>query len=118
MSSEVGGLSSVCLYHGTDMRSANDIAALGLDQAKAAKYNGSGEFWATTDPDEADLFAQVNPANGVPARLEFELPLAVLQNLLVAGTVYIHSNAAHEFLPRSFAVLNGHMSDKQVVLVP
>ena len=114
---ETGG-GDVCLYHGTDMQSARDIMLHGLDQASAAKYNGSGEFWATTDPDEADLFAQVNPACGAPARFEFEIPAAILQNLLAVGALFIHSTTTHEFLPMGFAELNVHMSNRQVVPVP
>ncbi len=66
------------LYHGTDRASATDIALNGLDGNRAAAFNGSGEFWATVDVAMADTFAFVNPAGGIPARFDFDLPVAVL----------------------------------------
>lgn len=52
------------LYHGTDVLSANDILLNGLDAAKAASYNGGGEFWASADIRVADWFARTNPSGG------------------------------------------------------
>jgi hypothetical protein len=111
-----GASPSVRLYHGTDLASANDIQAHGLDAARAAAFNGSGDFWATTDLAAADVFAQVNPANGVPARLAFDLPLAVLHGLLGSpGPAALqHGNDLYQFLPRGFPTLNRHMTNLQV----
>src|SRR5262245_65774885 len=72
----------VHLYHGTDLDSANQILALGLVAALAARYNGGGEFWVTTNPGTADYFANSNPAGGQPVRLEFDLSEQALQWLL------------------------------------
>jgi hypothetical protein len=41
--------SLLCLYHGTDLASANVIMTHGLDAAAAAVLSGTDEFWATTD---------------------------------------------------------------------
>src|SRR5205823_6318174 len=36
-------------HHGTDWACASDLLQQGVDQQRAAAWNGSGEFWATTD---------------------------------------------------------------------
>jgi hypothetical protein len=113
-------MSRVLLHHGTDAASANDILNHGVDAAKAAQYNGTGEFWATTDPVAADWFAKANLVNGPPSRLSFEVPEAVLQALLSARPEVARTDGQgnYEFLPSSFPVLNQHLSGKQVVRVP
>jgi hypothetical protein len=107
-------------HHGTDLASAHQILAHGLDAAMAANYNSSGEFWATTDPIIADWFALTNPANGPPARLEFALPEQTVQDLLAQNpaVVHRHSPQTYEFLPASFGVVNQRMTNQQVVPVP
>src|SRR5262245_30328473 len=99
---------TVQLYHGTDLTSANDTLSHGLVAATAARYNGSGEFWATTDPTTADWFARTNPAGGTPARLSFEVPDQVLQQLLAQRprVVIAHLPNDYEFWPASFELLN------------
>jgi hypothetical protein len=89
----------------------------GLDQAAAAAFNVSGEFWATADQSVADTFAQVNPAGGVPARLDFDLPLRILVALLSSAPprAYQHGDDDYEFLPTGFVLLNAHMANSQVV---
>ena len=112
------------LYHGTDLASANDILSNGLDATKAAAYNVGGELWASEDPNVADIFAQVSPAGGVPARFEFEIDVALLRVLqarspaVVVTHVGMGSGSDYEFLPGSFPDLNQYMTGKQVVLVP
>ena len=107
-------------YHGTDWASAEDLRDNGLDESKAAHYNGSGEFWATTDPIVATWFAHGNPANGIPARFEFDLSDQVFQRLLTAPSpgVVVQVPNAYEFLPESFELVNLHMSNQQIVRVP
>ena len=96
------------LYHGTDLASAQDIINNGVSRARAAAWNASGEFWATTDPANADYFAMATL--GVPARLEFDFPNDVLAALVgdtpprAIWQVGVHV----EFLPASFAALNRH----------
>lgn len=112
--------SVIRLHHGTDENSANDLHLNGVNQAQAAAFNVSGEFWATTSVADAETFAQVNPAGGVPARFSFDLPLAVLQTLLNTAPprAYQHTTAGvswYEFLPSSFPLLNQHMANRQVV---
>jgi hypothetical protein len=89
----------------------------GLDQARAAAFNEGGEFWATTDLAMANTFAQVNPAGGIPTRLDFDVPVAVLAALLGANPpqAYQHGNDVYEFLPPGFLLLNLHMANRQVV---
>jgi hypothetical protein len=91
--------------------------ANGLDVAAAAAFNGSGEFWATSDRTTADWFAMANPANGTPARLEFDLPLPVLIALLSGLPIraYLHGTGDYEFLPGAFQLLNQSMQNCQVI---
>ncbi len=108
------------LHHGTDEDSANDLDQHGVDQAGATAFNVSGEFWATTSAADAETFAQVNPAGGVPARFSFDLPVRVLQALLSAAPprAYQHTSGGvdwYEFLPSSFPLLNQHMTNREVV---
>jgi hypothetical protein len=113
-------MSLIDFHHGTDLTSANDLLYRGLDASAAARYNGSGEFWATTDFTVAEWFAKANPANGMPARFHFALPEEVLQLLLarLSGGVIMHSAVNFEFFPASFPLVNQHISNRQVVLVP
>jgi hypothetical protein len=115
-----GAGASVTLHHGTDVASATEIRQNGLSVGKAQALAGSGSFWATDDINEANWLAQVNPANGQPARLDFELPAAVLVQLVSASPpqAEFHQDDGIEFFPTSFALMNAHMSNKQVVLVP
>jgi len=115
--SGAGAARVIRLHHGTDLGSANDIDANGLDAARAAAFNGGGEFWATVDVAVADMFAQVNPASGIPARLDFDLPVTVLAALLTVNPprAYQHGADVYEFLPTAFATLNAHMTNRQVL---
>jgi hypothetical protein len=111
---------TIRLHHGTDEDSANGLLLHGVDRAQAAAFNVSGEFWATTSAADAETIAQVNPAGGVPVRFSFDLPLRVLQTLLNANPprAYQHTAAGvnwYEFLPTSFALLNQHVANRQVV---
>jgi len=117
---EVPSGASIRLHHGTDENSANDLLHQGLDQAHAAAFNVSGEFWATISLADAEAFAQVNPAGGVPARYSFDLALWALQTLLISTSprAYQHSTSGvrwYEFLPASFPLLNQHMANREVV---
>lgn len=105
------------LYHGTDLASANAIMINGLDASAAAAFNGTGEFWATTDRATADWFAMANPTNGTPARLEFDLPLPVLIALLngIPIRAYLHGAGDYEFLPGAYPLLNQSMQNRQVI---
>jgi hypothetical protein len=94
------------LFHGTDKGSADDIMRSGVNAGLAASFNATGEFWATSDIDLADIFAQVNPAGGEPARLEFEIPDERLTWLLAQGWVLTSDRDLYEFLPMSFLELN------------
>jgi hypothetical protein len=107
------------LHHGTDENSARDLLLHGVDQAQAAVFNVAGEFWATTSPADAETFAQVNPAGGVPARYSFDLPFGVLQTLLNSSPPRAYQNINsgvdwYEFLPGSFPLLNLYMANRQV----
>jgi hypothetical protein len=105
------------LHYGTDEDSANDILGHGLNGGNAAVFNVTGEFWTTTDPAAADTFAQVNPAGGTPARYSFDLPLGVLRALLASNPprVYQHGGDWYEFLPTSYATVNQHRTNQQVI---
>jgi hypothetical protein len=111
------GARVVCLYHGTDIASAEEIRDYGVDAGGAAAFNVSGEFWASINRTTADIFAQVNPAAGVPARLDFDLPEWILTILMPAHPpgVYRHGTEEFEFLPSSYPLLNQHMTNRRVV---
>lgn len=110
---------SITLYHGTDLASAQDLLRQGIDVHKAAKWNGSGEFWATTNPTDADWYANGNPQSPPAARLEFEVPEAVLQALLQTAPPALvpHTAGQYEFRPRSFPILNQYIGRGKVVSV-
>jgi hypothetical protein len=82
--------------------------------------NGGGEFWATTDPRIAELFAQVNPAAGPPAIVAFDLPEIALRQMTSARppAVQDYPPDAYEFLPASFPPLNAVAVNRQVSVVP
>jgi hypothetical protein len=115
-----GSQGIVRLHHGTDQASANDLLLGGVDLQKAATWNGSGEFWATTDHRRADWFAMSHPSSPPAARFEFDLPeLALLQVLQLAPPAAIrHGASDYEFLPASHALLNQYMANRQVIPVP
>jgi hypothetical protein len=105
------------LHHGTDLDSATTIRDRGLSAAAAARYNSTGEFWASTDAATADWFAKTNPAGGPPARLSFELPEEVVVLLVDQGLAVAHGGSDFEFLPAGFDILNRAVVNKQVVPV-
>ena len=119
---EVSPEPTIRLHHGTDENSATDLLLHGVDQGQAAVFNVSGEFWATTGDTDADTFAQVNPAGGVPARYSFDIPLWVLRALLNANPprAYLLTSAGvdwYEFSRTSFGMLNQYMTNRQMDLV-
>jgi hypothetical protein len=117
---EATSLRSIRFHHGTDQTSANDLLQNGVNQQKAAAWNGSGEFWATSDHHRADWFALSHPSSPPAACFEFDLPESILQVLFQMnppGAIH-HVPNDYEFLPRSHALLNQHMAHRQVVPVP
>src|SRR5262245_10711926 len=112
--------SAIRLHHGTDDQSANTILQLGVDHKQAGAWNVSGEFWATTSAADAEVFAQVNPAGGVPALFSFDLPHQMLLEMVDADPpqAYRHSTNGvdwYEFLPGGFSVLNQRMENREVI---
>lgn len=106
-------------HHGTDLSGANDLLQHGVDQTQAAVWNGSGEFWATTDHRRAEWFALSHPSSPPAACFEFELPEEALQTILQMNpSVAIqHGPSDYEFLPASHALLNQHMINPRIVAV-
>jgi hypothetical protein len=113
-------MSAITLYHGSDLASANDILNHGLDASKARRYNGSGEFWSTTDQFAAEVFARVNPAAGAPACLVYEVDEDDLRMLLAQKPVVAEFYApdAYQFFPSCFDFLNRTMIQKRVHSIP
>lgn len=111
---------AIRLHHGTDQTSANDLLQYGVNQQHAAAWNGSGEFWATTDHRRAEWFALSHPSSPPAACFEFDLPESVLQVILQMSppAAVRHGPNDYEFLPASHALLNQHMTNRQVVPVP
>jgi len=100
--------------------SAMDLLQRGVDQAAAAAWNGSGEFWVTTDLHRANWFARSHPGSPPAARFEFDLTqgsLVAILNLFPSGAVQ-HGTSDYELLPVSYALLNIAMINRQVVLLP
>ncbi len=108
------------LHHGTDQSSARDLLQSGVDQQHAAAWNGSGEFWATSDHRRAEWFALSHPASPPAACFEFDLPESVLLAILQLNPpgAIRHAPDDFEFLPGSYALLNRHMTNKGVASVP
>ena len=107
-------------HHGTDQTSANDLLQNGVDPQHAAAWNGSGEFWATTDHRRAAWFALSHPSSLPAACFEFELPESVLRGILQmnpAGARH-HAPDDYEFLPASHGLLNQHMTNRHIAPVP
>src|SRR5437588_11378888 len=73
---------SIRFHHGTDQTSANDLLQNGVDQQHAAEWNGSGEFWATSNHQRAGWFALSHPSSRPGACFEFDLPEWVLVVIL------------------------------------
>lgn len=107
-------------HHGTDLASAQDILQNGVSQQHAAAWNGSGEFWATTERHRAEWFALSHPASPPAACLEFDLPDAILRAILMIAPVAAIHHAPHdyEFLPAAYPLLNQAMQNKQLSVIP
>jgi hypothetical protein len=111
---------SIRFHHGTDQASANDLLQNGVNQHQAAAWNGSGEFWATSDPHRAEWFALSHPSSPPAARFAFDLPdsvLLVILQMSPPGAIH-HAPSDYEFLPGSHGLLNQHMNNIQVAPVP
>jgi hypothetical protein len=106
-------------HHGTDQTSATDLLQNGINQQHAAAWNGSGEFWATTDHHAAKWFALSHPSSPPAACFEFDLPEAVLLVILQMNPPEAKRHGAndYEFLPASHVLLNQHVTNLQVVAV-
>jgi len=111
---------SIRLHHGTDQTCAMDLLQHGVDQQRAAAWNGSGEFWATADHGRAQWFALSHPNSPPAVCFEFDLPGHVLQAILQMNPpgVRQHGASDFEFLPLSFANVNQSMVNQQIVPVP
>lgn len=107
-------------HHGTDHASANELLQNGVSQQLAAAWNGSGEFWATTDHNTAKWFGLSNPNSPPAACFEFDLPESVLLAILQMNPLGARRHGAndYEFLPASHALLNQHMTNRQVMPIP
>ncbi len=113
-------LRSIRLHDRTDQTSATDLLQSGVNQLHAARWNGSGEFWATSDHRRAEWFALSHPASPPAACFEFDLPesaLLVILQLNPSGVIR-HAPDDFEFLPGGYALLNRHMTNKRVAPVP
>jgi hypothetical protein len=117
---EESSQSFIHFHHGTDQTSANDLLQNGVNEQHASAWNGSGEFWATTDHRRAEWFALSHPSSPPAACFEFDLPEPVLLAILQMSppAVVRHGQDDYEFLPASHALLNQHMTNRQVVPVP
>jgi hypothetical protein len=73
---------SIRFHHGTDQVSAIDLLRNGVNQPHAAAWNGSGEFWATTDHGRAEWFSLSHPSSPPGACFEFDLSEWVLPAIL------------------------------------
>lgn len=108
------------LHHGTNQASANDLLQNGVNQQHAAAWNGSGEFWATTEHRRAQWFALSHPASPPAACFEFDVLEAIFLAILQLAPVAAIHHAPHdyEFLPASHPLLNQGMQNKQITAIP
>src|SRR5712691_1949557 len=95
---------SIHFHHGTDLTSANDLLQSGVKHQHAAAWNGSGEFWATSDHRRAEWFALSHPNSPPAACFEFDLPESVLMVILQMNPpgAKHHAPDDYEFLPGSY----------------
>lgn len=73
---------TVRLYHGTDEESAISIINDGANVELARRAGDDGHLWTTTSSGDAELFAQVNPANGKPVLVQMDVPIDTIQACL------------------------------------
>jgi hypothetical protein len=111
---------SIRFHHGTDQTCANGLLQNGVNQQQAAAWNGSGEFWATSDHHRAEWFALSHPNSPPAACFEFELSESVLLIILQMsppGAIH-HAPNDYEFLPGSYGLLNQLLTNRHVAPVP
>ncbi|MCP3998536.1 MAG: hypothetical protein GY722_26230, partial [bacterium] len=75
------------LLHGTDVGSADDIVAHGINKEAAASLGGGDVLWMTESREVARIFAQVNPAAGKPAIVGVDLPASIVDSLVDRGVM-------------------------------
>lgn len=83
------------LYHGTDLASAEKIVASGINRNAARGLGGGDIFWSTANREVANIFAQANPAGGVPAVVAQQIPTAALEGLIVQGAIAVDETGAY-----------------------
>jgi hypothetical protein len=107
-------------HHGTDLTCGNDLLRNGVDRQRAAAWNSSGEYWATTDHARAEWFARSHPNSPPAVCFEFDLPEPVLQMILHVNPPGARHHASNdvEFLPPSYPLLNQHVVNEQLVPLP
>jgi hypothetical protein len=93
------------VYHGTDANSANDIMKNGLNVRRAMDFGGGDIFWTTTNLAHAQLYAEANPAGGVPAILQLTIPRESADSLIRQGTLVIEGTT-YKFLRPSWSQVN------------
>lgn len=108
------------LHHGTDQGSAQNLVRHGVDPRQAAVWNGSGEFWASTDHRRAVWFALSHPNSPPAACFKFEQPESLVVSIMQISPpgALLHLPDDYEFLPVSHPLLSQHMASKQLVSVP
>lgn len=93
------------VFHGTDVDSANDIMKNGLGIRSAMDLGGGDVFWTTTNPVNARLFAQANPAGRSPAVLQIIIPRPTANAMRGAGIMVVEGEV-HKFLRPAWPTLN------------
>lgn len=87
------------LFHGTDINSAFDIAENGINTQ-------ADSFYMTSSQEDAQMYAENNPAGGDPAMVSTTVPDSVLTDLQSAGNLEINDSGVYRFLPGAWSVLN------------
>lgn len=112
---------TVRLFHGTDVGTADWIGAHGLNYERMVRCcPGAWAFWTSLDPRIAHLYGAMNPSQGEPAIISFDLPGPILlewlagEPPLAGGDV---NDKAYCFLPQTFPTINKVMVNYSVQVV-
>lgn len=82
--------------------------------------NGCFAFWTTTELDIAHQYATINPVQGEPAILGFEIPLSILGHCLSSVPSLAEEDVLDKaigFWPDSFVIMNQAMTNHSIRVV-
>lgn len=113
--------STVRVLHGTDLASAESIRRSGLNrESMSACCLGSWAFWTTYELRRAMMYATLNPAQGTPAVVGFDLPGDLVRHWMAMVPPLVGEDVidlAFYFEPDTFPAINRVMHNCSVQTV-